>query len=77
MAADASAPALPAAARAAAPAAAHPLMSPVGTPALGSPAPCVGRGRRPVHLLGRLKPRTQRPGPCALRCRRQPVPLGA
>ena len=47
MAADASAPVLPAAARAAAgstaaPAVAHPLMSPAATPALGSPAPCLG-----------------------------------
>ena len=30
-----------------------------------------------MHLLGRLKPRTQCPGPCALRCRRQPVSLVA
>ena len=77
MAADASAPVLPAVARAAAPVVAHPLMSPTATPALGSPAPCLGGGRRRVHLLGRLKPRAQCPSPCALRCQRQPVPLVA
>ena len=41
------------------------------------PSTVRGGGCRRVHLLGRLKPHTQRPGPCALRCRRQPVPLVA
>ena len=68
MATTASAAALPAAACARALAAA--VMSPVATPTLGSPAPCLGGGGgcKPVHLLGRLKPHTQRPGPYALRC---------